>query len=76
MGVTSLKLVLVLVRCFLGPPGLSGPKAGALWTHSCSIVLTEGITHLWLPNHPHIRATCDITVAVKKVAETLVVLAS
>ena len=59
------------------------------WTYSTTVcVLMEGLTHLWLPTFPHhlpyplslsyplIRAICDITVAVKKVAQNPAVLAT
>ena len=34
-----------------------------------------GVTRLWLPTHPFIHAIPDITVTVKKVAQSLAVLA-
>ena len=34
IGGMGLKLAAVLVRHPLGPPGMSGPIAGASWTHS------------------------------------------
>ena len=59
------------------------------WTHSTSVcLLMVGLTRLQLPIHPHhpatplppahplIHAICDITVAVKKVAQKPAVLAS
>ena len=56
------------------------------WTHTTAVcVLMEALTHLWLPTHPchpsppasHLpSAICDITVAVKKVAQNPAVLAS
>ena len=50
------------------------------WTHTTAVcVLMVALTHLRLPTHPRhplIRAICDITVAVKKVAQNPAVLAS
>ena len=47
------------------------------WTHTTAVcVLMVSITHLRLPTHPFICAICDITVAVKKVAQKPAVLAS
>ena len=49
------------------------------WTHSTAVcVLMVALTCLQLPTHPRhlIRAICDITVAVKKVAQNPAVLAS
>ena len=56
------------------------------WTHTTAVcILMVALTHLQLPTHPHhpqppshplIRAICDITVAVKKVAQNPTVLAS
>ena len=75
----DLKLTPVVVKCFLGPHAYLGlwlAFLGIIWL--VQIVLTEGITHLWLPTLPHhpphplppthplIHATRDITVAVKK----------
>ena len=36
MGGMGLKMVPMLVRHLLGSPGLSGPIAGAFWTHDYS----------------------------------------
>ena len=47
------------------------------WTHTTAVcVLMVALTHLRLPTHPLIRAICDITVTVKKVAQNSAVLAS
>ena len=47
------------------------------WTHTTAVcVLMVALTRLRLPRHPLICAICDITVAVKKVAQNPVVLAS
>ena len=56
------------------------------WTHTTAVcVLMVALTRLWLPTHPRhplphphtlIRAICNITVAVKKVAQNPAVLAS
>ena len=56
------------------------------WTHTTAVcILMVASTCLWLPTHPHkplppsnlfIRAICDITVAVTKVAQNPAVLAS
>ena len=50
------------------------------WTHTTAVcVLMVALTCLRLPTHPHhplIRAICDITVAVKKIAQNPAVLAS
>ena len=49
------------------------------WTHTTAVcVLMVALTCLRLPTYPHplIRAICDITVAVKKVAQNPAVLAS
>ena len=56
------------------------------WTHSTVVcLLMVGLTHLRLPTHPRhppipshplIHAICDITVAVKKVAQKPAVLAN
>ena len=47
------------------------------WTRSTAVyVLMVAITRLQLPTHPLISATCDITVAVKIVAQNPAVLAS
>ena len=47
------------------------------WTHATAVcVLMVVLTHLWLPTNPLIHAICDITVAVKKVAQNPAVLAS
>ena len=53
------------------------------WTHTTAVcVLMVVVTCLWLPTHPPppsyplICATCDITVAVKKVAQNPAVLAN
>ena len=80
MGGMILKLVPVLVRHLLGPPGMPA------WSYSwCFLdlwllkrVLIEAITCLRLPTllHPLLLAIRDITLAVKKVAQNPVVLAS
>ena len=36
MGGMALILTPVLVRCLLGPPGLSRPMTSSSWTHSYS----------------------------------------
>ena len=47
------------------------------WTHTTAVcVLMVALTSLRLPTHPLIHAICDITVAVKKVAQNPAVLAS
>ena len=48
------------------------------WTHSTAVcLLMVGLARLRLPAHaPLIHAICDITVAVKKVAQNPAVLAS
>ena len=47
------------------------------WTHTTAVcVLMVALTCLRLPTHSLIRAICDITVAVKKVAQNPAVLAS
>ena len=47
------------------------------WTHTTAVcVLMVALTCLQLPTHPLLRAICDITVAVKKVAQNPVVLTS
>ena len=50
------------------------------WTHTTAVcLLMVALTCFWLPTHPcHplIHAICDITVAVKKVAQKPAVLAS
>ena len=55
------------------------------WTHTTAVcVLMVALTRLWLPTHPPptyhphplIHAICDITVAVKKIAQNPAVLAS
>ena len=49
------------------------------WTHTTAVcLLMVGLTHLqgFPPTHPLIRAICDITVAVKKVAQNPAELAS
>ena len=47
------------------------------WTHTTAVcLLMVALTRLRLPTHPLIRAICDITVAVKKVAQNPAVLAS
>ena len=48
------------------------------WTHTtAACLLMVASTCLWLPTHPPlIRAICDITVAVKKVAQNPAVLVS
>ena len=45
---TGLILTPMLVRCLLGPLGLSGPMTST----SGLINLLEGIACLWLPTHP------------------------
>ena len=82
MAVMGLKLVPVLVKRLLGPPGLSGLIAGDYWTCSYSKQSTEGVTYLRLPALPHhpphpiICATHDIIVVVKMVAQNPAVLAN
>ena len=48
------------------------------WTHTIAVcLLIVALTHLRLPTHPRhplIRAICDITVTVKKVAQKSAVL--
>ena len=39
-----------VLRCHLGPPGLPGH---ILDLQILQTILLEGITHLWLPTHPH-----------------------
>ena len=92
MGVMGLKLAPVFVRCLFGLPGMSGPMADASWTHSYSkqtynirynlppaahplaaLISPHPLPHT---HPPSIRATCDITVAVKKVVQNPTVLAS
>ena len=47
------------------------------WIHTTAVcLLMVALTRLRLPTHPLIRAICDITVAVKKVAQKPAVLAS
>ena len=47
------------------------------WTHTTAVcVLMVALARLQIPTHPLIRAICDITVAVKKVAQNPAVLAS
>ena len=77
MGGMSLIFTPVLVRCLLGPPGLSRPMTNGSCLIATPTVQLEGITSLWLPTCPHhplspparrplIRAIHDITVVVKK----------
>ena len=72
----------VLMRHLLGPPGLSGPMASTSWTHRCS---KQSFWRVWPassfpptppPLPPLVRATHDIAVDVKKVAQNSAVLAS
>ena len=61
----------VLVRCLLGPPGLSGPMTSTSWTITHPSCLSAPTTHPTLLPTAHpllIHAICEITVVVKKVA--------
>ena len=47
------------------------------WTHTTAVcLLMVALARLQLPTHPLIHAICDITVAVKRVAQNPAVLAS
>ena len=84
MGGMGPIFTLVLVRCLLGPLGLSGPMTCTSWTHRTS---KQSCWRLWpIPGcpptptpscHPSlIREICDITVVVKKVVQNPAVLAT
>ena len=75
----------MLVRCLLGPPGLSRHMTSSSWTHSYSNSPIGGYnsppasltpTISLLAAHPPIFAIRDITVVVKKIAQNPAVLAN
>ena len=49
----GLKFTQLLMRCLLGPLGLSGPIAGASWTHSYSKQLSGRYIPLPSAHNPH-----------------------
>ena len=75
----GLKLTQLLVRHLGSPLSMFGLMAGISWTHSYSyrgFILPLAIHPPLPPAHPLIRATHNITVVVKKVAQNPAMLAS